>query len=472
MTSESESDDNDEYLEEEEEITEDEECVDLFSDFVFGSVSDCVDHIHSTYKLDLRKAKDMYEWIRVVNYCRSSFKNGMSPVDVVASLHADWESVTRSDEWLTPVKIDDAFLYSYDSVTCSQDDVADKDAQIAFLQQELLRCKEKIRSMMEIDNDEPVVNLSVDQEYFQSYGHIGIHEQMLQDQHRTDSYRDAMVLALERKPGCKVLDIGCGTGILSLFAARGGASGVVGVDASNMLNYAQSIVKANKYNEVIKLIKRKVESIPKGNIEPVDVLVSEWMGYGLLFESMLDSVLVARDAWLKPGGIMIPSLATIFVQGQNDSKRFDYWNDVYGFDYSILAKQIPSEALVEVVDPSTIISDRAVLNSIDLCKVSKEELDFSKTTTITISKDTILTSIVITWDTEMLPNSDLVLTTAVEKQKTHWVQTILYLDSFLQVKSGDKMQIEISYKRNIRNCRAIDIDLVVNADHKKSFELK
>lgn len=43
----------------------------------------------------------------------------------------------------------------------------------------------------------------------------------------------------------------------------------------------------------------------------VDVLLSEWMGYCLLYESMLSSVLLARDKWLKPGGAILPDTATI-----------------------------------------------------------------------------------------------------------------------------------------------------------------
>jgi len=45
----------------------------------------------------------------------------------------------------------------------------------------------------------------------------------------------------------------------------------------------------------------------------VDIIVSEWMGYFLLRESMLDSVIIARDKWLKPDGAMYPSHATLYV---------------------------------------------------------------------------------------------------------------------------------------------------------------
>ena len=45
--------------------------------------------------------------------------------------------------------------------------------------------------------------------------------------------------------------------------------------------------------------------------EKVDVIISEWMGFYLFHESMLPSVLHARDAWLAPGGIVLPSRCTL-----------------------------------------------------------------------------------------------------------------------------------------------------------------
>eukprot|EP00983_Pelagomonas_calceolata_P120798 1160739-Pelagomonas_calceolata.AAC.12 len=50
----------------------------------------------------------------------------------------------------------------------------------------------------------------------------------------------------------------------------------------------------------------------------VDVIVSEWMGYALLFETMLDSVLSARDRWLAPGGVVLPDVASIHLAGAGE----------------------------------------------------------------------------------------------------------------------------------------------------------
>lgn len=55
--------------------------------------------------------------------------------------------------------------------------------------------------------------------------------------------------------------------------------------------------------------------------EQVDVIVSEWMGYALLYESMLDTVLHARDKYLAPGGCLLPDTATIFMAGVGKVRR-------------------------------------------------------------------------------------------------------------------------------------------------------
>lgn len=58
---------------------------------------------------------------------------------------------------------------------------------------------------------------------------LGIHEEMLKDQVRTLTYRNAMYHNKHLFKGKVVLDVGCGTGILSMFAARAGANHVYGV---------------------------------------------------------------------------------------------------------------------------------------------------------------------------------------------------------------------------------------------------
>jgi hypothetical protein len=70
---------------------------------------------------------------------------------------------------------------------------------------------------------------------------------------------------------------------------------------SDMIDNAKKIVEKNNLSHVITLIKGKVERIELP-VEKVDIIISEWMGYCLLFESMFDTVIFARQKWLKPDG--------------------------------------------------------------------------------------------------------------------------------------------------------------------------
>ena len=69
---------------------------------------------------------------------------------------------------------------------------------------------------------------------------------MLKDEVRTLTYRNSMYHNRHLFKDKVVLDVGCGTGILSMFAAKAGAKKVIGVDCSNIVDHARTIVKANK----------------------------------------------------------------------------------------------------------------------------------------------------------------------------------------------------------------------------------
>ena len=74
-----------------------------------------------------------------------------------------------------------------------------------------------------------------------------------------------------------------------------------GIEFADIADYANEIVKKNNLTDKITIIKSKVEEavLP---VEQVDIIISEWMGYFLIYESMLDTVLYARDKWLRKDG--------------------------------------------------------------------------------------------------------------------------------------------------------------------------
>ena len=157
-----------------------------------------------------------------------------------------------------------------------------------------------------------------------------------------------------------MLDIGCGTGILSIFAARAGAKHVYAIENAEIALFAEEIIKKNGFENKITVIKGKMEEIELP-VRKVDIIISEWMGYFLLYESMLDSVLWARDRYLVKGGKMLPDKATMYVAGIEDaqfkSERKSFWDDVYGVNMSCITPNVMREPLIDTVEPNLLMTD-------------------------------------------------------------------------------------------------------------------
>ena len=122
-----------------------------------------------------------------------------------------------------------------------------------------------------------------DDAYFESYGDLATHEVMLKDEPRMAAYAAAVEANADFIKGRVVLDVGAGTGILSLLCARAGARAVYAVEASPMAEHMRSIVELNGFADVITVFQSPMEetTLP----EQVDVCISEWMGFHLLHEA-------------------------------------------------------------------------------------------------------------------------------------------------------------------------------------------
>jgi len=117
-----------------------------------------------------------------------------------------------------------------------------------------------------------------------------------------------------------------------------------------------------------------------GHEVQVDIIIAEWMGYFLLYESMLDTVVFARDKWLKQGGLMFPDAVRLMVTAIEDAKykdeKIEFWNNVYGINMSCMRDLSIAEPLVDVVDPHSIVTFDCPILQLDLYKVQVSDLDF------------------------------------------------------------------------------------------------
>jgi len=303
-----------------------------------------------------------------------------------------------------------------------------------------------------------------DGDYFQSYDHTSIHHEMLSDKVRTGTYQAA--LRSTKLAGARVLDIGCGTGILSMFSAQAGASQVVGVDCSAIIYQAMDIINENNMKPTVQLIKGKLEDIQLPH-DQFDIIVSEWMGYFLLYEGMLDTVIKARDKYLAPGGLVLPNRCSLELCAVSDPERYDsyvgkFWSDVYGFKMSCMRVPILEEASVEVIPDSVRVSNTATVLDLDINTCSISDTSFTSSFLLNISRDCELTGVCGYFDIFFdLPDLSVMFSTGPHVKPTHWKQTIFYFPEKLPVKENSSLNCSITCKRMRTDVRSLKISLTI-----------
>jgi type I protein arginine methyltransferase len=430
-------------------------------------------------------------------------------------------SLFEDEQYLKPSLEDDAVLYSLDDIdesalgAESADDDTEQEVQelrerLAQLQIQFAAYREEVQvsfqhQLSQINDSadtiqppdpHPISTSQADQDsgYFSSYASNTIHETMLKDTVRTNAYRDFIYDNKHLFRDKTILDLGCGTGILSLFCARAGARHIYAVDNSPIINQARIIVYSNGLQDRITCLHGRIEDVHLPQPR-VDIIISEWMGYGLLYESMLDSVLWARDHYLNPDtGLMVPShatlrLAPLIAADELRADHLDFWHDVYGFEMTAMRDAAHADALVRTV-PATAVhpATATTILPLNLHTARASDLTFHHDFAITWpssseSTTTTLDGFALWFDifflksrTENLPTpistSDDQVSTAIRRgnvafstgptaPETHWQQVALLVreaeDGWAP---GHLLKGSVAYRRKEGRGRSLEIEVV------------
>ncbi len=214
--------------------------------------------------------------------------------------------------------------------------------------------------------------------------------------------------------------------------------------------------------------------------EKVDIIISEWMGYFLLYESMLDTVLYARDKYLVKDGLIFPDKATIFMAGIEDGEYKEekigcklctpltcgfaanrvVWDNVWGFDYSPMKETAMTEPLVDTVDIKAVVTDPSAVITLDLYTCTVADLAFRLPYELKVRRNDFIHAVIAWFDIEFAAcHKPIRFSTGPHTKYTHWKQTVFYLKDVLTVEEGEKISGILENKPSEKNHRDLDIKI-------------
>jgi SAM-dependent methyltransferase len=277
--------------------------------------------------------------------------------------------------------------------------------------------------------------------YRMSYRDVAMHKVMLQDVVRTDAYERSISEVVKAEHS--VLDFGCGTGILAMFAARAGARKVIAVDRSPFIKTAKEIAEKNELDN-IEFYHADHESLELD--EQIDVIVSEWMGHCLFYEAMLEPLLAVRDRYLAQDGVMIPSEVSIhagLVCDENLLDDLSFFKDKpYEIDFSTIAHVPFQQTDLVALEPDSILASTAHLGALNMRTVRKADAPRVFSGTIRPDRNADIFAL-CGWFSSTL-SQGVTLATGPSDMPTHWDQILFPLPEPFTVDPSRELTVTIS----------------------------
>lgn len=283
---------------------------------------------------------------------------------------------------------------------------------------------------------------------------------MIADRWRTESFARAIAESVKKTD--VVLDLGTGTGVLAMLAAKAGAKRVYAIDQAEIAQTAANLVKANGLGDRVKVFRG-----PMGELqldEKVDLIISEWLGHVAFVEAMIEDVIRARDAHLAPKGRMLPSKVEAKIAPVDDPVLYShdgpgYWREpVHGLDFSSLEdiemRQGRSSQIR--VEPGALLAEGRVMSAIDMNKAKVDAWWKRGLLEFEIKRDGVLNGFVGWFEAQLSPNE--LLNTGPLFPETHWSQSYMAFPP-RRVKKGQKLTVEYALDRDPQERRNVELML-------------
>jgi SAM-dependent methyltransferase len=294
------------------------------------------------------------------------------------------------------------------------------------------------------------------------------HHFMLRDLYRVLAYKGAIERAVAGKTVC---EIGCGTGILSIFAAKAGAKQVTAIEESGVAVVAQRMFERNGVAGQVHLIRGNSRDVTLP--EPVEVLVHEILGNDPLGESILPVIQDARRRFLRLGGVMIPGRLVLGCVGidlprssppeEVLSQQASDLGAIYGIDLSAHRDALVAESHEPVqlrfnsesLEPLLLTSESQV---VELDFMLDDDLEsFDVTRELLVQRSGTLRGVAVFFRARL--DGQVELTNSPFTPSTHWGQLAVKLPREVSVETGDRVGIRVRQKTTL-GARRMSVELL------------
>ena len=282
-----------------------------------------------------------------------------------------------------------------------------------------------------------------------------VHVSMLNDRERTAAFLTAIQETV--RPGDVVVDIGTGTGILAIAAARAGARHVYAIESSSIGQVANLMFEANGLASRITLLEGRSTHVELP--EKADVLIGEIIRNAPLGERVLETFLDARTRFLKPDARFVPEMLSIFgipieIPAADLSihtftpEAAARWREAYGMDFSPLAVVAAEPGQSFLARRSEArrwrwLSDPIRLVDIDLRLHTAAEVLSTASAPATASG--VINGLAIFFELRVSSCARLSTAPSVSGEHSHWRNPVEILPEALKVQAGDPLAVTYRY---------------------------
>lgn len=265
------------------------------------------------------------------------------------------------------------------------------------------------------------------------------HHSMLADEVRTSTFMRAILGTV--RSGDVVVDIGAGTGVLSLFAAMAGASRVYSIEREPIIEVAREIAVRNGLSDTIVFIEGS--SLDVEIPERADVLITETIGNVGFDEGIIRWVADARKRFLKTDATIVPrhvEAVASLVSVPRDYAAVERWSKpLMALDFAPLSRIVQSNILWTELSPAAVVTPPTVVFGTDF---SSEPISLSGSIRVEALKDAVVHGIGLWFRSQL--TTGISITSEPPNAVPSWEHGYLPLGEPVEVHMDEPVTFEIS----------------------------